>query len=463
MRTTAVAVLFSLISSGLIAACSGGSSTGSNNAKLQTVAVVRRAPPAQASASATLALGSVVTGGRLPARHVPTCHLPMERPDGPSTSAPWRLEVADITTHPAAVCNDGSPAVFMIRHNPTTTRWLVWLEGGGNCAEGTTCNQRWNESKGLMSSQPIRDRYAAGRLEFPASGVFSNDPNENPAFHDASMVRVQYCSSDLWSGDRTGNPALPANHVARWHFQGRAIALAAIDALVANEGFGNATEITFAGGSAGSMGLQYTVDELRGRSPANARVIGISDGGFQIAYPPYDPLTQTESTVTPTPIERAVLLWQQNWGGRGDATCHAAAANDIERANCRLPELLTRDRHIATPMLIVNNQYDYNQTQRHGIDLDIETGTVPDQPQQAYIRRFATRMREQLAHADLNHAIFSSYDKLHVTSQSNDALVKTINGKLQRDAIADWHRDPCSPARDIEVEIPGRPPIAGSL
>ena len=42
-----------------------------------------------------------------------------------------------------------------------------------------------------------------------------------------------------------------------------------------------------------------------------------------------------------------------------------------------------------------------------------------------------------------------------------DAPVKDvkfrINGKLERDAIADWHRDPCAPARDIEAEIPGKP------
>ena len=66
-------------------------------------------------------------------------------------------------------------------------------------------------------------------------------------------------------------------------------------------------------------------------------------------------------------------------------------------------------------------------------------------------------MRAALALSDTQHAIFSNYDVLHVTAQSDKSLVKAINGKLERDAIADWHRDPCAPARDIEAEIPGKP------
>jgi hypothetical protein len=273
------------------------------------------------------------------------CNLPIEGPDGPSTSAPWRLEEIDTAVHPAAICNDGSPAVYMIRRNPATTRWLVWLEGGGNCPDGPSCAQRWTSKRDLMTSNLIRARHAAGTLQFPSSGVFSVDPGENPALHDANMVQVQYCSSDLWSGAHEGNPGLPLGDVARWHFQGRAIALATIDELLAKESFGNATEITFAGGSAGSAGIYFTVDELRDRAPAGTRVIGISDAGYQIVYPAYDPLTQRESTATPTPVEQIIMLGQVNWGGRGDASCDAAAIDDDERRDCRSPEALTRNGH----------------------------------------------------------------------------------------------------------------------
>jgi hypothetical protein len=296
------------------------------------------------------------------------CNLPIEGPDGPSTSAPWRLEEIDTAVHPAAICNDGSPAVYMIRRNPATTRWLVWLEGGGNCPDGPSCAQRWTSKRDLMTSNLIRARHAAGTLQFPSSGVFSVDPGENPALHDANMVQVQYCSSDLWSGAHEGNPGLPLGDVARWHFQGRAIALATIDELLAKESFGNATEITFAGGSAGSAGIYFTVDELRDRAPAGTRVIGISDAGYQIVYPAYDPLTQRESTATPTPVEQIIMLGQVNWGGRGDASCDARGRDPRagEPRSLRMPSAVARARRAACrPSAIAREQVPPGKSRRN--------------------------------------------------------------------------------------------------
>lgn len=387
------------------------------------------------------------------------CQLPVEKPDGPSTVAPWRMVVLDTAAYPSAVCNDGSPGVLFIRRNPATTRWLVWLEGGGKCVDGPSCQQRWSDSPGRMTSNLVREAYLTGNPKLPNAGVFSVNPIENPAFHDANLVQVHYCSSDVWSGDRIGNTALPSSDVRHWNFRGRTIAFAALDSLLASEGLRNATEITFGGGSAGSAGIYNLIDELKQRSPASARVIGLSDGGFQIIYPEYDRLTQTDSTVTPTPIEVIGLLGQANWGGRGDASCDAAATDDNMRANCRSAETLVRNGHISTPLLIVNTQYDINQTARLNIDINPDTGTVPNAPQAAFVRRFAARMRELLNLADAQHAVFSDYSADHVTSQTIKTQTVTVNGKLLRDAIADWHRDPCSPARAIEAEIPGQPAV----
>ena len=61
----------------------------------------------------------------------------------------------------------------MIRRNPATTRWLVWIEGGGTCVDGPSCEQRWQEKRDLMSSVPIRDRYAARNAAIPSLAGFS--------------------------------------------------------------------------------------------------------------------------------------------------------------------------------------------------------------------------------------------------------------------------------------------------
>ena len=453
MQTTAVAALLSLISTGLIITTpTSASSPPVDDASTTTAAssAYGRSPP----------LRPPVNVRRIPLipPMQPTC-LRQAAVNASGSATPWRLASIDVATHPKAICNDGSPGVYTIRRNPGSTRWLVWLEGGGNCADGQGCGQRWTGKPDLMSSLPISNRYAAGKIQYPSSGVFSVDPNENPSLHDANLVEVQYCSSDLWSGDHAGNLNLPLNDVARWHFQGRAIALATIDDLRAKEGFDNATDIVFGGGSAGSAGIYNTIDELRENSPARARVIGISDGGYQIDYPAYDPVTKQESTVTPTPIQQIGILGQLNWGGRGDASCDATATDVQQHIACRSAETLTRNGHISTPMLIVNNQYDFNQTTRLGINIDKDKDIVADAAQQAFTRRFAARMRDQLALTDFHHAIFASYAALHVTSQSDNALVKAINGKLERDAIADWVGNTCNPARDIEEEIPGKPAL----
>ena len=387
------------------------------------------------------------------------CSLPAELPDGPSNSAPWRLATIDVARAPTAVCNDGTPATFAIRRNPSSKRWMIWLEGGGECHDGASCDQRWSAASGaeLMSSTTIRARATAGTLGFPSSGVFANDPKENPAFHDANVVEIQYCSSDLWSGDRAGNSSLPVGDVGKWNFRGRAIAFAALTEMLATQGLADATEVTLGGGSAGAAGIFNIVDEMRAQLPATARVIAIADGGFQIGYPAYDATTKKESTSPVNPVEAIALAGYQNWGGGGDASCTAAAADQTARVFCRSSENLLLNGHIATPIMVINNQYDINQVSRLGIDLNRNSGKVADSFQAAFAKRFAARMRAQLELVGARHAIFANYDGLHVTSQSDRAQTTEIGGVALRDAIAEWHKTPCAPVRRIEAEIAGQP------
>ena len=45
---------------------------------------------------------------------------------------------------PLAVCNDGSPAVYYWKKssNPSNNKWLVFLEGGGQCYDKKSCQKR---------------------------------------------------------------------------------------------------------------------------------------------------------------------------------------------------------------------------------------------------------------------------------------------------------------------------------
>ena len=91
-----------------------------------------------------------------------SCTLP-DRPvtHGPSTSAPFALVQLSTATYPRALCNDGTAATYMIRRNPQSTKWLIWLEGGGNCYDSATCTAR-SATSGGRADPPRRWRVTCG-------------------------------------------------------------------------------------------------------------------------------------------------------------------------------------------------------------------------------------------------------------------------------------------------------------
>ncbi|WP_170228831.1 pectin acetylesterase-family hydrolase [Polyangium fumosum] len=385
-----------------------------------------------------------------------SCTLP-DRPvtHGPSTSEAWELVELSTATYPKALCNDGTPGTYMIHRNTTSTKWLIWLEGGGNCYDSATCAQRWNSSGNkLMSSKQLTTRFAQGTLEFPSRGVFSVDPNENPTFHDANVVRLNYCSSDVWSGDRAADPAAAdVTDVKHWHFRGRAIIQAVFRELMLHENLPAATDIVYAGGSAGAGGVHFTVDDVQAQMPAGARFMGMPDAGFRFDHPSYDPNTGLESTAVPTDQRIFIEVAAGNWGGRGDASCHAAATTSDEHTSCREPGWLTTHGHIRTPLLIIQNQYDHNPLGHLGVDVDSNM----DAGETGYTERYAARTRELLASTDSLHSCFADYDSQHVTSHGPAAGTSTIDGTVLRDAIDAFYRRPCTPERRIEAPPPGAP------
>jgi hypothetical protein len=52
----------------------------------------------------------------------------------------------------SVTCNDGTTAGYYIRSNPSSKRWLVFLEGGWHCFSQISCHQRWTRARPLMTS-----------------------------------------------------------------------------------------------------------------------------------------------------------------------------------------------------------------------------------------------------------------------------------------------------------------------
>lgn len=109
----------------------------------------------------------------------------------------------DTTRYPEAVCNDGTPGLFYVRKGTGAgaNRWIIFLEGGGACFEGTECARRWCSVDTAFGAAKMSNRYAPAR-GVGGGGILAT--RADSAFTDFNKAGVYYCSSDVWSG-RSGS------------------------------------------------------------------------------------------------------------------------------------------------------------------------------------------------------------------------------------------------------------------
>lgn len=335
------------------------------------------------------------------------------------------------TKYPLAVCNDGSPATYLLRPGVGSgaKRWVIYLQGGGSCATADDCEKRYQQTPVYMSGATS----TVGALP----GIKSTDAGTNPDFWDATYVELQYCSSDLWSGDTAGNDALPTSDLRRWHWRGRRIVAAVIDDLKGH-GLNDATEILFTGSSAGGAGATTHVDEVAALVPASARFVGMSDTSFVIDYPAFDAVTQAESTAMPTSKELIDIC--AVWGGGGDLSCEASGVADPRY--CRSPGYVLQHGHLATPFFVRQSERDIVRLTQLFNGADAGTpGAL------AYRNRFAAEMRVELAALPAPMGVFSTADSHHGTIDDDTNWVKpVVNAVHLPEAFGQWYRDPCHSA-----------------
>lgn len=207
----------------------------------------------------------------------------------------------DTTRFPDALCNDGTAAVLHFRPYrgaANRNKWVISLRGGGFCGTGDSCAARYcgcsNARAAQCPSVPMEERtnFDAGNMTNAApntmigDGIFLRDggPTMVNPIQDYNQVRLQYCSSDVWSGTRRDvvlsavHPVTGAAIQYRIHFLGRRILDADI-ATLRRDGtaplvhmvggtstempdLDDAEEVIFTGDSAGGAGIIYNLDRL---------------------------------------------------------------------------------------------------------------------------------------------------------------------------------------------------------
>jgi len=182
----------------------------------------------------------------------------------PVDDAAWTYTPVD-----GAVCGNGDP-VGVATNRGTSSRLVVYLEGGGACWNAFTCSNGFAVfvDTGLPQSV-IR------QITSLSVGIFDRNAVAN-AFADDSFAYVPYCTGDVHAGTRADTP-WGVQHVGAKNLE---VMLPRILAT-----FPDVTEVVLAGTSAGGYGVTYNAERLRALLPAATSLALLIDSA--IPLPPF--------------------------------------------------------------------------------------------------------------------------------------------------------------------------------
>ena len=191
------------------------------------------------------------------------------RPDASDSAAPFDAGLgAPITAPPGvwtwvdfpdAKCDDGSSTGVGVNLAPGATKSLVFLNGGGACADYSTCYVLNTATHGPFGAAQLAS--LTGAL---SGSALDRDDAQNP-FRDYNLVVVPYCTGDLHAGSNvatyTGDGTMRT-----YHHVGRDNMIAYLKRLTPT--FSATTELVLAGASAGGFGATLNHDLVRRYFPS---------------------------------------------------------------------------------------------------------------------------------------------------------------------------------------------------
>jgi hypothetical protein len=369
-----------------------------------------------------------------------------------------QLVVLSKSTYPQAMCNDGTAGTYVLRPGAgaAANRWIIQLQGGGECFDQATCSTRAANMPTLVSSASFQ---ADPSSAFGQSGLLGSTAESNPDFYDASVVQVLYCSSDDWSGAKTSTTSYNPDDPTTWNFQGRAILNAVIADLKANHNFSSAMEVMLTGDSAGGVGVFANTNPVAKLVPSSARFVSYSDAGFPDggydylatgSAPDYD-----DPSAVPNQIAKRMLALPL-WNGTGDPVCSAATAPDpTSQINCYSGQTLLAPNTgtITLPMLVSVSEEDTNQLGTAGIPASATSSGNLTTSEAGYVSYFAATMRTATAATNANVSLFVPDFFVHVESTDpayyNNAVTFPAGALTLQQEVGAWYKAPCTVQRNI--------------
>jgi len=254
---------------------------------------------------------------------------------------------------------------------------------------------------GLMSSKVWAPTYSA-------SGVFDNDRNNNPDWHDATFVYMPYCSSDSFSGDLAASP-----QTFGWHFRGKKILTGVVQAAI-GAGLNTAHNVLLSGCSAGGASVVANADFVGSLLPplANRNFRATSDAGwFLDAVPLAGTLTMATFFQKGQPL----------WGGIPNENC-VKAYGPAQAWRCYMTEYA--GRFITTPHLSHQETEDFVQLAVAGVP-DVKT---PER--QHYLNVWRTNVTAAMQKTPSPSATYGPACWWHCSSESAHFWTIRINNQV---------------------------------
>jgi len=327
----------------------------------------------------------------------------------------------------SARCLDGSSAGFFFRAG-SSTEWVVYLQGGGECYTQSSCAARAKSALGSSNYWPATFT--------DVDNVLSTDATKNPALANANHVYVPYCSGDVWTGART----TATGSTWGFYFSGHLILRALVDTLVNQSGLGAGSRLLLSGGSAGGIGAFTNVDAVASWLPTLA-VSAAPQGGF---FFPRDIVAQPEYA--------AGVTWPPAWVQFAplfdlyDSVLPAACVAVHNRSWCG-----TLDHsyaYIKAPLFIAENVVDSQQVFTELL------APTSGPALTAFISYFAGAMRTSLSQVNngTGDGLWAPACFDHTGDLNFRAPQVRVNGVTYSEALSSWWRgDSLSPRISMDT------------
>ena len=262
----------------------------------------------------------------------------------------WSLHLlTEAATTQGAVCLDGSPQAFYLRQpltpNPSgasTKRFVVFMEGGGWCGSDVNC---WQRAQGDLGSSK---GYGPPPQPMEATGLYDSFPH-------ATIVYAKYCDGSSFTGDVSEPVKVQVNatYSSVIYYRGRRNFDALFDNLFAAQGLDKASELLFAGCSAGVLTTyvhaDYVTSLMAARGAAGAKTVALADAMFSLHHDAFPNIANNYYTD------------QFTWGYDAWNSSRSVDSKCVA-ANAKLPWVCFHGavaaQYIATPLFIANSKHD---------------------------------------------------------------------------------------------------------